>query len=63
MVYHLWEDIENWILRKTGINVRFSKDTVMFGMINNEKSNVVNWLTVSIKYYIYCMKKMKKRYT
>jgi hypothetical protein len=60
MIYHLWEAIENWILGKTGINIHFSKDIVMFGMINNEKSNFVNWLTINIKYYIYCMKILKK---
>ena len=59
-VHNLWKEVNSWILCKTGIEINFNKDIVMFGMINNKNSSFVNWLTINIKYYIYSMKIQKK---
>ena len=59
-VYNLWKEVKSWILSKTGIQINFSKDIVMFGMANNKNSTFINWLTINIKYYIYNMKIQKK---
>ena len=59
-VYNLWKEVKSWILSKTGIQINFSKDIVMFGMVNNKNSTFINWLTINIKYYIYNMKIQKK---
>ena len=32
----------------------------MFGMLNSEVSEAVNWITINIKYYIYNIKTVKK---
>ena len=32
----------------------------MFGMLNSEVSEAVNWITINIKYYIYNMKTLNK---
>ena len=44
---------------ETGINIQLEKQTVIFGMINNEKCRFVKWLTINIKHYIYRMKVQK----
>ena len=59
-VYNLWKEVKSWILSKTGIQINFSKDIVLFGMVNNKNSTFINWLTINIKYYIYNMKIQKK---
>ena len=59
-VNQFWEKIRQWIWTETGINIHFSKDIVMFGMINNAKRNVINWFIINIKYYI-CTKKIQKK--
>ena len=35
-------------------------DKVMFGMVNNKYSNIINWLIINIKYYVYTMKMQKQ---
>jgi hypothetical protein len=59
-VIHLWNEVKSWILCKTGTEFNFTKNIVMFGMINNKHSSFVNWLTINIKYYIYSIKIQKK---
>ena len=46
---------------ETGINIQLENNTVIFGMINNEKCRFVNWLTINIKHYIYTMKVQKQK--
>ena len=47
---------------KTGIIVSFENVIVMFGMVNSKYSNIINWLIINIKYYVYTMKRRKKSY-
>ena len=58
-VRNLWGELEKWIFNKTGIHLSFNKNNVMFGMINNKISKIVNWLIINIKYYIYNTKIFK----
>ena len=60
-VNQCWENIRQWIWTETDINFQFSKDIVMFGMMDNAKSNVINWFIIKIKYYIYT-KKIQNKY-
>ena len=41
--------------KKPGI-VHFDKIIVMFKMVNSKYSNIINWLIINIKYYVYTMK-------
>ena len=45
---------------KTGIIVSLNNQIVMFGTLNSEVSEAVNWITINIKYYIYNVKTLKK---
>ena len=56
----LWEAVQEWVLIRTGNIIDFNKNNIMFGLINNEKDNFLNWLIINIKYYIYCTKIHKK---
>jgi hypothetical protein len=56
----LWDAVHDWILTRTGNTINFSKTNIMFGLINNEKDNFLNWLIINIKYYVYCTKIQKK---
>ena len=52
LINHIWEEIQHWILIEAAIDIHFNRYGVMFGLINSEKGNIVNWLIINIKYYI-----------
>ena len=42
--------------KKTGIRISFTKNKVLFGMIEDKISKSINWLIINVKYDIYSMK-------
>ena len=57
----LWNSVQDWVVKTTGIVVHFDKLIVMFGMVNSKYSNIINWLIINIKYYVYTMKMQKQK--
>ena len=50
-VVKLWSIIEDWLLQK-GSYIQLNRNTVLFGIINS-KNIFINWLIITVKYYIY----------
>jgi len=49
-VRELWENVEQWIFVKTGISISFTKNIIIFGMIDDKMAKNINWLIINIKY-------------
>ena len=56
-IYKLWEDLNNWILKKTEIELPLNLTIILFGITDKLKKNYVrNLIILLTKFYIYITK-------
>ena len=54
-IQHLWSQLQNYI-REKNINHNFTKSEAFLGTCNHIKSNVINFLTLLMRFYIFSCK-------
>ena len=52
IVHNLWIEVQSW-LRMFNINLPFDRKSILFGLVNEESNSVLNYIILSVKYFIW----------
>ena len=56
---YLWSCLQRWILQKTGVNLRFTKENILFGF-RGPHNNALNCILIKVKQEQYRFRQSKK---
>ena len=52
IVHNLWLEVQSW-LRTLNLNLPFDRKCLLFGLIREESNSVLNYIILSVKYFIW----------